>query len=1054
MSRLELSTLGSLHIQYDGHSVKIERRHALGLFVYLAVTGIPHARDTLATLFWPEYNEVDARASLRRMLNSVNKSIPQVLSTNRETVSLQREGGADFWVDVDQFHQLLEIPRKHGHPEAEVCRDCLKSLTEAVALYRGDFLSGFTLRDALGFDDWQLFQAETLRRELIGALERLVRGHSERQEFEPAIGYARRWLALDPLDESPHRYLMSLYTWAGQRQSALRQYAECVRLLERELDVPPQPVTTQLFEDIKENKLMVLRTPIYTPSRLGTEKPASPAPGILGATGTQTIPPFALLDRIVRGQIVGREREAAEIKTLWDRAVSGAGQTLLISGEAGIGKTRLLREITSLAETTPGRVLIGRCDPEGSAPYAPISQVIRAAFEQAFDGEQMPPGYILADLIAFTPRLSQRFPEISPNPPLDPHVERERMFDNFVSWCELVAGNTPLLLVIEDLHWADGSTLSLLRYLAYHVQNVKLLLVVTYRDTEIELAEAHQLKDTLLDLNRERLATFMKLVRLSREQTHILLATLLETDAGITPEFLDHVYRETEGNPFFTEEVCKALIEEGKLYYAGGYWRRSEIESIVIPQSVRAAILSRVEKLPATVQNMLRMAAVLGREFDFAILQEMSEWDEETLTAALEYAEQVQLLAEIEQVGRIRFAFAHALIPFALRESLSGLRRQRLHQRAAIIIERQRSDDLEVLAYHFLAAGGRDKALEYSYRAAKRAEALYAYQEALYHLQNALRLLEDGEPAEIRREILERLGDVYALMGKRVQAIPIYQRSLEEWGHWDEADSMQFVRLHRKIIQAFAGLKDYADVQHFSAARQYSIDAGLQLIRDVAHPEAALLLTTLAREGRFAESAPNWQAIEHYAQNAINMAEQLDSPLLLASALGALMDIYRERGLWRERVQVALRRLALIDDRRFDNLSERADILNETGEALLRVGESAQALPYLLEAEKIGEHIRSVNPQFYSLRLQGECLYELDRWDEMLQIEVKWQALQQRYAHQQIGRICFYCGTSSSVHSLRGEVEEAKIKRDEAVTMMIQLSGKPIEEWAAAPYYY
>lgn len=1055
MSRLELSVLGSLRIQYDGHPVKIERRHALGLFVYLTVTGIPHARDTLAALFWPEDDEAHARTALRRMLNSVNKSIPHVVNANRETIGLRRDGDSALWVDVDEFHNLLEVPRKHRHPEAEVCGDCLKSLTEAVALYRGDFLSGFTLRDAPGFDDWQLFQAETLRRELIGALEQLARGHSDRHEFETAIGYARRWLALDPLDESPHRYLMSLYAWVGQRQSALRQYAECVRLLERELDVPPQPATTQLFEDIKENKLTVLRTPIYTPSRLGTEKPVWPRPGKMATMGTmQTILPFALLDRIVRGQIVGREREAAEIKTLWDRAVSGEGQTLLISGEAGIGKTRLAREIINLAETTRGRVLIGRCYPEGSAPYAPISQVIRTAFEQEVDGEQMVPDYIVADLITFAPRLRQFFPEISPNPPLDPHVERERMFDNFVSWCELIAGDSPLLLVIEDLHWADASTLSLLRYLAPHMRNIKLLLVMTYRDTEIELTESHQLKDTLLDLNRERLATFMKLARLSREQTHNLLATLLETDAGITPEFLDRIYRETEGNPFFTEEVCKALIEEGKLYYAGGYWRRADIESMVIPQSVRAAILSRVEKLPAAVQDMLRMAAVLGREFDFAILQGMSEWDEETLTATLEHAEQVQLLAEIEQVGRIRFAFAHALIPFALRESLSGLRRQRLHQRAAIVIERQRSYDLERLAYHFLAAGGRDKALEYSYRAARRAEVLYAYQEALYHLQNALRLLEDSEPAEIRREILERLGDVYALIGERVQAIPLYQRSLEECAHWANADSMQIVRLHRKIIQAFAGLNDYADVQHFSAARQYSIDAGLQLIQDVAHPEAALLLTTLAREGRFAVSAPNWQAVEEYAQRGIHMAEQLDSPVILASALGALMDVYREQGMWRQRVEVGLRRLALINDPRFVNLRERADILNETGEALLRVGEAAQAIPFLLEAEKVGEQIRSVSPQFYSLQLLGECLFELDRWDEMLQIEAKWQALQQRYTHQQIGRICFYCGTSSSVHSLRGEAEEAKIKRDEAVTMMIQLSGKPIEEWAAAPYYY
>ncbi|MCC7208187.1 MAG: AAA family ATPase [Anaerolineae bacterium] len=1055
MSHLELFVLGTPYIQRDGLPVKFERRHAMALFVYLAVTGTRHGRDTLAALFWPEDDEAHARAALRRMVSSINKSIPNVVSANRETIGLGRDGDSTLWVDAHHFHNSLEASRKHDHRETEVCAACLKTLTETIALYRSDFLAGFTLRNTPTFDEWQLFQTETLRHGLVGALERLVRGHSDRHEFEPAISYARRWLAVDPLDEAAHRSLIALYAGVGQRQAALRQYAECVRLLERELDIPPQPATMQLFEDIKENKHMVLRAPIGLPSRPGTDRREWSPTGTMGPTGmTHAVLPFALLDRIMRGQLVGREQEAAEINVLWDRAVSGAGQVLLISGEAGIGKTRLVREVASLAETTRARVLIGRCDPEGSAPYAPISQVIRADFDQGVDGAQLPPDYILADLIAFAPQLDQRFPEIPPNPPLDPHVERERMFDNFVSWCEWATAHIPMLLVIEDLHWADASTLSLLRYLARHVHNVKLLLVMTYRDTEIELIEAHHLKNAVLDLNRDRLATFMSLPCLSREQTHDLLATLLGTEVGVTMELLDRIYHETEGNPFFTEEVCKSLIEEGKLYFTGGYWRRSDIEDIVIPQSVRAAILSRVEKLPAAVQDVLRMAAILGREFDFATLQAMSECDEETLTATLEHAERVQLLTETQQAGRIQLVFAHGLIPFALRESLSGLRRQRLHRRAAIVIERQRPDDLEVLAHHFLTAGERDKALEYSYRAARRAEAIYAYQEALFHFQNALRLVEDGIRGGLPREILERLGDVYALMGEHVQAIPIYQKAMEEGERPDEADPMALVRLHRKLIQTFAGLRDYADVQRNRAARQSSVDTGLQLIQNTPHPQSVLFLATLAREGRFAESEPNWQAIEHYAQTAITMAEKLDSSTILASALGALMDVYRERGLWRERVTVAHRRLALVDDPRFDNLRDRADILNETGEALLRVGEAVQAISFLLEAERIGEQIRSVHPQFYSLQLQGECFFELDRWDEMLQIEARWEALQQRYPHQQIGRICFYCGVSSSVHSLRGEVEKARAKRDEAVNMMTRASGKPVEEWTAAPYYY
>ena len=193
-----------------------------------------------------------------------------------------------------------------------------------------------------------------------------------------------------------------------------------------------------------------------------------------------------------------------------------------------------------------------------------------AVLDDRSDAVRTLPNYLLADLLMLAPHLRPRYPHIRPNPPLDPQLERQRLFDSFVSWCELLAGHgraspdrPPLLLWIEDAHWADSGTLSLLRYLAPRIGNSRLLLVITYRDGEVELAEARGLREMLLDLNRERLAEPLKLARLSRDATADLLATMLATGGEISPEFLDSVYRETEGNPFFVEEVCKALIEEG-----------------------------------------------------------------------------------------------------------------------------------------------------------------------------------------------------------------------------------------------------------------------------------------------------------------------------------------------------------------------------------------------------------------------------------------------------------------------------------------------------------
>jgi DNA-binding SARP family transcriptional activator len=235
--RLRIMLLGAPRNEVGGEPIEVDTRKAIALLAYLAVTQRRHTRDALAGLLWPEYGQSRARAALRRTLSSLGRARAEGwLEADREGVDLNRD---ETWVDVHRFHDLLADCRTHGHPEPDVCPRCLPPLSEAVALYRDDFLAGFALRDSAAFDDWQFFQAEELRRELAGALERLSHGHGANGEWEPAVSYARRWVALDPLHEPAHRWLMQLYAWAGQRASALRQYRECVRILEGELGVSP-----------------------------------------------------------------------------------------------------------------------------------------------------------------------------------------------------------------------------------------------------------------------------------------------------------------------------------------------------------------------------------------------------------------------------------------------------------------------------------------------------------------------------------------------------------------------------------------------------------------------------------------------------------------------------------------------------------------------------------------------------------------------------------------------------------------------------------------------
>ena len=251
--RTTILLLGAPRIEHDGEPIEVDTRKAIALLAYLAVTRRRHARDALAGLLWPEYNQTRARAALRRTLSSLGKARAEGwLEADREGVDLARN---EVWIDVDRFRDLLAACRTHGHPEAEVCPECLPPLSEAVELYRDDFLAGFALRDSAAFDDWQFFQAEELRRELAGALEKLSHGHGALKEWEQAVSYGRRWLALDHLHEPAHRWLMQLYAWAGQRAAALRQYRECVRVLEGELGVSPLEETTRIYEAIKENDL-------------------------------------------------------------------------------------------------------------------------------------------------------------------------------------------------------------------------------------------------------------------------------------------------------------------------------------------------------------------------------------------------------------------------------------------------------------------------------------------------------------------------------------------------------------------------------------------------------------------------------------------------------------------------------------------------------------------------------------------------------------------------------------------------------------------------------
>ena len=512
---------------------------------------------------------------------------------------------------------------------------------------------------------------------------------------------------------------------------------------------------------------------------------------ILGEIDIQEIDFYAddqpqLLARISGGRLIGRKMEMQKGKSLWNRALAGQGQMLLISGEPGIGKTRLVRELITQAKVLGGRVLEGTCYIEKGIPYAPFIQMLRRFFELDDNQGINLPDFVIADIISLSPAFRLFYPDINPESPLDdPIAEQARLFDNIVIFLAALGDRKPILLVVEDIHWADSGTLALLRHLARHTRHRRVMILATNRDMQPH--EAHSFHEMHLDLNREHLLNQIRLPRLNLEETRELLELLFSE--GITSEFQQTIFTETDGNPFYIEEVCKALVESGRMYFKDGQWHRPSIAELGIPNNVRVAIQSRIMALPAETQDILLQAAVLGRAFEVEVLKLATGQEKKTIIEALDNAVMAQIIDEIGSGGDGNFSFVHALIPSTLVEGARSLKRQALHHRAAEAIKQLNPEDFEALVYHYDHAGEEQNAAAYLLKAGDRARALYLHQEAIQHYHRAVEYYRQvGELEEAARTLM-KLGLTYHNAFDFRSAREAYQEGFVLWQRVAEVQS-------------------------------------------------------------------------------------------------------------------------------------------------------------------------------------------------------------------------------------------------------------------------
>ncbi|MGD8396538.1 MAG: protein kinase, partial [Candidatus Eiseniibacteriota bacterium] len=473
----------------------------------------------------------------------------------------------------------------------------------------------------------------------------------------------------------------------------------------------------------------------------------------------------ALLDELVRGRLVGRSTELAELRDLWRRAGQGHGHIALVSGEPGVGKTRLARELVAQAQFEGAEVLAGGCyEYDATTPYLPFVEALRAWVQRQDDAtlaEKVGP--IACELVRLAPEIADRLPGIEEPPRLEPHEERLRLFDSVARFLRTLAAERGLLVWLEDLQWADQGTIALLHDILRHLRDARLLVLGTYR--EVELDRVHPLSRALIDWNRGRLATRVQLGRLTPDGTGAVLATLLGQDS-VSGSFVTAIHAETDGNPFFLEETVKALIEQGQIHRHDGEWIACDVQQLTVPQSVRAAIGRRLDRLDASSLEVLHTAAVIGKVFTFDEMRAASPSGEDELLDALDVASAAQL---IELLPGESFAFTHDKIREVLYEELNPVRRRRLHRRFAEGLEHQlgqRADEhAQDLAHHYLQGGAIESGMRHAIAAARRAERVYAHDEAIECLARARECAEELEDTEVSRDIEERLAAVHAARG-------------------------------------------------------------------------------------------------------------------------------------------------------------------------------------------------------------------------------------------------------------------------------------------------
>jgi DNA-binding CsgD family transcriptional regulator len=710
---------------------------------------------------------------------------------------------------------------------------------------------------------------------------------------------------------------------------------------------------------------------------------------------------------------VGREAELAALTADLDAATGGRGGVVLLAGEPGIGKTRLAEELAAQATSRGVLVLWGRCwEGDGAPAFWPWVQVVRAYVQVADPAvlrNEMGAG--AADIAQVVPAVRALLSDLPVPPPLEPEAARFRLFDSLAGFLRAAAAHRPLLLFLDDLHWADVPSLALLRFLGQELDGAGLLVVGIYRHTEVD--QGHPLLGTLADLTRGQHRRRLLLGGLDRCEVASFVALVAGMDPS--PGLAAAVHQQTDGNPFFVTEIVRLLASQGRLGSGVG----SPVLAAGLPEGVKAVVAERLGRLSDPCQRVLEVAAVVGRDFELHVLQPASGLDGDRLLGLLEEAEAARVLAEAPG-GLGRWRFAHALVREVLYERLPAARRIRLHGRVGEALEAvygaEPGPHLAELAHHFVAAapGGEvARAVGAATRAGRRALDVLAWEEAAGLFERALAALELAEqPDQQQRcQLLLALGEARMAASDVAAARAAYQQAGELARRIGALEPVALAGLGLGL-EFTTGIVDQAEVALLEDALAALGGAdGLLRARVLARLAKALLFT------------PQAERRLQLSEEAVVLARRLGDPATLA---GVLYD--RHLAIWGSpRSELASERLAAATEvvQLAERIGDPAMALRGRGlrrADLLELGDLAGFDEDLAAAERTAEELRQLHYRWPLLLSRAVRAMLPGHFADAEEQAAQGLAIGRRAGDQAVET--YYLGVMATLRFMRGRVGE------------------------------